>query len=491
MAPSHFSTHFQFPGNQSFFKDFIIAAEHNVTFIEQLKIIITNELMEMNDSTFETLNLSTVDENDGELMHEYVVKPETLSNLSVLAKFLGLILARPFVYEFGVNTHVDSRQIELRNKASAHFLFFSLPLSLPLRSEQLDFYFRFLFGSSQIRPTIDVRELLRKSLTEQKLVVTLPWIVQFLAMLDAVTLRSEYYRQVFHLLYELYMLTTDIRPDQPRLAMRPTSLFIVRTCLGWLFDQANAPNDYYDYRQNRKPLAIAASTSVELTAAQILVPKHIAHFFHSDNHQVILNMDGSRLDEDRVLTCALEKYPNEKHVFGGQKSSQTANHTSFDPLLESVLISACPFLADFRVSIMPKRNSKSVSRTGRYRHITTKLFESNDQTASSSTTKPGDDAQARLIEAFLHSQSLSVRRTVEFVQERVFSAVVKDFQVEILIPFKKSINEQVDKIQSKQRETIYDELFRIYVDGEHQLLAKWQEFTKVAALDRIKVRDCF
>lgn len=118
MAPSHFSTNFQFPGNQTFFKDFIIAAEHNVTFIEQLKIIMTNELMEMNDSTFETLNLSTVDENDGESTQEYVVKPETLSNLSVLAKFLGLILARPFIYDFGVNTHVDSRQIELRNKAS-------------------------------------------------------------------------------------------------------------------------------------------------------------------------------------------------------------------------------------------------------------------------------------------------------------------------------------------------------------------------------------
>lgn len=81
--------------------------------------------MEMNDSTFETLNLSTVDENDGELTHEYVVKPETLSNLSVLAKFLGLILARPFIYEFGVNTHVDSRQIELRNKARNNFSFHS------------------------------------------------------------------------------------------------------------------------------------------------------------------------------------------------------------------------------------------------------------------------------------------------------------------------------------------------------------------------------
>lgn len=118
IAPSHFSTNFQFPGNQTFFKDFIIAAEHQANFIEQLKIILTNELIDMNDSTYETLNLTTIEENDHEHenRHEYIVKPETLSTLSVLAKFLGLIMARPFVYEFGINTVVDNRQIELRNK---------------------------------------------------------------------------------------------------------------------------------------------------------------------------------------------------------------------------------------------------------------------------------------------------------------------------------------------------------------------------------------
>lgn len=116
VAPSHFSTNFQFPGNQIFFKDFIIAAQHQTTFIEQLKIALTNELIEINDSSYETLNLSTIDENEHEHRHEYIVKPETLSTLSMLAKFLGFIIARPFTYEFGINTTVDNRQIELRNK---------------------------------------------------------------------------------------------------------------------------------------------------------------------------------------------------------------------------------------------------------------------------------------------------------------------------------------------------------------------------------------
>lgn len=72
----------------------------------------------MNESSYETLNLSTIDENDHEHRHEYIVKSETLSTLSVLAKFLGLIMARPFNYEFGINATVDTRQIELRNKVT-------------------------------------------------------------------------------------------------------------------------------------------------------------------------------------------------------------------------------------------------------------------------------------------------------------------------------------------------------------------------------------
>lgn len=148
VAPSHFSTNFQFPGHQMFFKDFILSTENHTVFIEQLKITLTNELIDMNDSTYETLNLSTIaehaggsdgagsgsddgsspsgggDDDDLAVNREYVVKPETLSTLSVLAKFLGFVVARPYLYEFGRNAVVDNRQIHLRNKV-CYSLFFS------------------------------------------------------------------------------------------------------------------------------------------------------------------------------------------------------------------------------------------------------------------------------------------------------------------------------------------------------------------------------
>lgn len=106
-----------------FFKDFIISAENHIIFIEQLKITLANELFDMNNSTYETLNLSTVvenvnndDDDGGAINREYVVRPETLSTLSVLAKFLGFVVAKPFQYEYGRNGVVDNRQIQIRNK---------------------------------------------------------------------------------------------------------------------------------------------------------------------------------------------------------------------------------------------------------------------------------------------------------------------------------------------------------------------------------------
>lgn len=50
-APSTFSSHFLFPGHQTFFRDFIVAAE-NVVFMEQLKVALVAKLIEMNDTSW-------------------------------------------------------------------------------------------------------------------------------------------------------------------------------------------------------------------------------------------------------------------------------------------------------------------------------------------------------------------------------------------------------------------------------------------------------
>lgn len=58
VAPSLFSTQYQFPGNQAFFRDFIICCDFHMMFMEQLKIALISELLQMNDSSMETLSIS-------------------------------------------------------------------------------------------------------------------------------------------------------------------------------------------------------------------------------------------------------------------------------------------------------------------------------------------------------------------------------------------------------------------------------------------------
>lgn len=70
VAPSQFSTQYLFPGSQAFFRDFIIASETNQIFMEQLKAVLIHELLEMNGSSYEVLNVTgSKNQNNG----EYVV----------------------------------------------------------------------------------------------------------------------------------------------------------------------------------------------------------------------------------------------------------------------------------------------------------------------------------------------------------------------------------------------------------------------------------
>lgn len=119
-APSNFSTDFTFPGQQAFFKEFLTWAEHNAAFVEQLKTTLISELLELNDSTYEVLNVRA-DAMQDQMEHfdqtkEYAVRSETIVKMRVLAKFLGLMVSKTHQYEGTRCTDVDMRQILLRNK---------------------------------------------------------------------------------------------------------------------------------------------------------------------------------------------------------------------------------------------------------------------------------------------------------------------------------------------------------------------------------------
>lgn len=440
--------------------------------------------------------------------------------------------------------------------------------------------------------------ILKKAIVEKKLIITLPWVVQYLFMLDYITLRLTYYRQLIQLLYELYINLSMINSSNKNkdknennkknnsnrnmnissisnsndnnynntinnienensnsnnnnnyilelLDMRPTSIFILRLCLGWLFDHhSNMIEDYYGYRKQyigntnlefnndkrinnnitlmnvTKPISINSQKIIknkietELISTQITTTttETIAHIpLKIDDSNKSLIMHQQNQQEENLQEQQQEQEHQKPHnnlaVTDADNDKKCEKHLniktilqeySYDPLLERILNVACPFLADFRVSIMPTKFSKLPSRTGRYRYITTRMsFDTITTTTSLSTTSTtsisnsnfntstntitvnkndnhknsilnncsrinNSDTQTKLIEAFLHSQNLSMRRTVEFLIERITSAVIKDYQMEILLPSRNYAIIKVNQINSIKRVSIFID-FKYYI----------------------------
>lgn len=118
VAPSQFSTQYLFPGNQAFFRDFIVCCDQHMIFMEQLKISLIHELMQINDSSMETFCItpgSDEDNNDKSFREEFMVRAETMTTMRVLAKFVGFVVTRPYTYDGYRNTLVDQKQSQIRN----------------------------------------------------------------------------------------------------------------------------------------------------------------------------------------------------------------------------------------------------------------------------------------------------------------------------------------------------------------------------------------
>lgn len=237
-------------------------------------------------------------------------------------------------------------------------------------------------------------------------------------MLDFITIRLDYYRQLFQLLYTIYTKVNVIGASDS-LCVLPTSKFIIRTCLGWLFEHPEIPEEYYSNNSSTK--------------------------------QVIMEL--------------------------GDEKERTQE---LSPYLEGVLTAACPFLADFRVSMMPQKTTKALSRTGRYRHITTKF-----QDKSAPKVKFQDNLE-RMVEAFLASQSLSVRKIVDFAVDRVSSAAIKDFQVKHLLVIRKGAKAEVENLASSMIDV--DSLVKKMVVVHQQHLQRLQELWTQSVRENCETR---
>ncbi|XP_075159429.1 codanin-1 like protein dlt [Haematobia irritans] len=420
IAPSQFSVDYQFPRAQAFFRDFILRAR-SLAFAEQLKMELYSQLIMLNDSSFDHINITkaeTETENhDSSLLidatsEQVAVRPELLNSMLILAKFLGFTISLPFVCNLSSSvlmpSTVEKKQVQLRSLTQTSF---------------------------------DLHLVVEESIDQGKLLITIPWMVQYMCMLDNISLQLERNAKVLNLLFALYWYL-GYEDDT---ILPPTSKFIVTACLGWLFDsQQFLIEQYYQFR------SMSQGNGNDLPPLLVYIKNKLQ----------------KSADDD---------------VGEAGKSSQ---ELKLNPLLESLLPVACPFLAEFRVSIMPAKyaQTKYASRSGRYRHITTRLAELSPtptpKDGEGLLDSPANNARAlqkKLIQAFQNSQNSSTRQVINFCVERTYKCVIKDGQLKILLTIKSQADSQVNKITSSDYRTVYGEIKEIYSTARRNAIAKWNE----------------
>ncbi|NXP29695.1 CDAN1 protein, partial [Scytalopus superciliaris] len=376
-----------FPGCQQFFRDFILSAG-SYQFNQHLMDSLCLKILELNG-----LTLVEHEHSDGEAdMDEQDEKKRftvVLLSLRLLAKFLGFLVFLPY-------RTVEQPTRDLQDSA------------LALRNQTL--------------PILDILKLLRQSVRDQRSILTIPWIVEYLSLVDHIAPFLDYYRKVFGLLLQVYRVMV-LSEDKK---MSFLNKLLILAVLGWLFQVPSVPEELFftpDDRQERFMMDT-------VTSAQAL-----------DSVPLV--------DQQLLYTC-------------------------------------CPYLGELRKLLASFVAGSGAKNGGFIRKITPTAAESLAPKASVTQRK----LQVELEQAFFHNQPSSLRRTVEFVAERVGSNCVKHIKATLVAEL---VQRAEAMLQDKVKEDVanHDKLLEevcahLYEEGA-QALIKGREFCKKKGPEAVRV----
>uniref|UniRef100_H0ZLM6 Codanin 1 n=1 Tax=Taeniopygia guttata TaxID=59729 RepID=H0ZLM6_TAEGU len=365
-----------FPGCQQFFKDFIVSAG-SYQFNQHLMDSLCLKILELNG-----LTLVEHEHGDGETdMEEQDEKKRftvALLSLRLLAKFLGFLVFLPYRTAEQPTRDLQDSALALRN---------------------------------QTLPVLDILKLLRQSIRDQRSILTIPWIVEYLSLVDHIAPFLDYYRKVFGLLL-LMVLSEDKE-------MSFLNKLLILAVLGWLFQVPSVPEELFFTADDRQERFVMDT----VTSAQALVDDCFCMF---------------------SCTGELRK-----------------------------------LLASFVAGSGGKNG-------GFMRKITPTAAESLAPKASVTQRK----LQVDLEQAFFHNQPPSLRRTVEFVAERVGSNCVKHIKATLVAELVQRAEAMLqDKV--KEEDVNHDKLLEevcthLYEEGA-QALIKGREFCKKKGPEAVRV----
>ncbi|NWV64325.1 CDAN1 protein, partial [Malurus elegans] len=376
-----------FPGCQQFFRDFILSAG-SYQFNQHLMDSLCLKILELNG-----LTLVEHEHSDGEAdMDEQDEKKRftvALLSLRLLAKFLGFLVFLPYRTAEQPTRDLQDSALALRN---------------------------------QILPVLDILKLLRQSIRDQRSILTIPWIVEYLSLVDHIAPFLDYYRKVFGLLLQVYRLMV-LSEDKE---MSFLNKLLILAVLGWLFQVPSVPEEL---------------------------------FFTADDRQ-------------------------ERFVMDPGTSAQALD---FVPLVDQQLLyTCCPYLGELRKLLASFVAGSGGKNGGFIRKITPTAAESLAPKASVTQRK----LQIELEQAFFHNQPPSLRRTVEFVAERVGSNCVKHIKATLVAELVQRAETMLQE-KVKEEDVNHDKLLeevcaQLYEEGA-QALIKGREFCKKKGPEAVRV----
>ncbi|NXR37822.1 CDAN1 protein, partial [Zosterops hypoxanthus] len=376
-----------FPGCQQFFRDFILSAG-SYQFNQHLMDSLCLKILELNG-----LTLVEHEHSDGEAdMEEQDEKKRftvALLSLRLLAKFLGFVVFLPYRTAEQPTRDLQDSALALRN---------------------------------QTLPVLDILKLLRQSIRDQRSILTIPWIVEYLSLVDHIAPFLDYYRKVFGLLLQVYRLMV-LSEDKE---MSFLNKLLILAVLGWLFQVPSVPEEL---------------------------------FFTTDDRQERFMLD----------------------------TVTSARALDFVPLVDQQLLyTCCPYLSELRKLLASFVAGSGGKNGGFIRKITPTAAESLAPKTSVTQRK----LQVDLEQAFFHNQPPSLRRTVEFVAERVGSNCVKHIKATLVAELVQRAEAMLqDKV--KEEDVNHDELLEevcthLYEEGA-QALIKGREFCKKKGPEAVRV----
>lgn len=137
-------------------------------------------------------------------------------------------------------------------------------------------------------PPLNIHECLQNSIHQGRLSVTLPWVIEFLAMLDSTSLCLPYYLQTLEFLYYLYRASDNAHFHMSNCFMSKQTTILVKFSIGWLFELPNFPKHmYYSWQMNYRPSKL----------------KEICRFKESESisNQISIHLDKHDIIDDVAL----------------------------------------------------------------------------------------------------------------------------------------------------------------------------------------------